>query len=200
MQNPAISRVMPRSPSASPRARAQPANLFPGGCVVPPTELARDAATAVPVSSVEQEYAWLTQRLRPGWKREVQSLVRDGARWFDVLRVRHADGTVRDYWFDVSAPFRAASGLDLELGEGRLRVQTTPPCTLPSAISACDIARGDWSSLPRVIGHTVGRAVLIALGILAAGERDPAKLIRYGLGSAVAIEVFAIIWASAHTE
>lgn len=71
------------------------------------------------------------------------------------------------------------------------------PCVLPSATSACELAAGDWRALPKAAVHTAGRSVLAAVGIFAAGERNPAKLAKYSLGVALAIEVFAITWARA---
>jgi hypothetical protein len=69
------------------------------------------------------------------------------------------------------------------------------PCVLPSATSACELAAGNWNALPKAALHTVGRAALAATGIALAGERNPAKLAKYSLGVALAIEAFAITWA-----
>lgn len=57
---------------------------------------------------------------------------------------------------------------------------------------------GDWNALPDAGLHTLGRSVLIASGLYAAGERDMQKLGRYAFGAAVAIECFALIWAACH--
>jgi hypothetical protein len=69
------------------------------------------------------------------------------------------------------------------------------PCVLPSATSACELASGDWRALPKAALHTAGRSALAAVGIFAAGERSPAKLAKYSVGVALAIEAFAISWA-----
>lgn len=75
-----------------------------------------------------------------------------------------------------------------------------PGCGLPSGDSACKLMSGDWSVLPTVAVHTLLRAGLIAAGIAAAGERDPKKLAKYGIGAALAIESFALVWASMHQQ
>lgn len=54
---------------------------------------------------------------------------------------------------------------------------------------------GDLSAIPSAAFHTVGRALLIGVGLSAAGEKDPQKLQRYALGAALAIELFALCWA-----
>ena len=71
----------------------------------------------------------------------------------------------------------------------------TAPCTLPSASSACDVARGVPGAIPRAALHTAGRAVLIGAGIALAGERDIRRIARYSVGAALTIEAFAITWA-----
>ena len=78
-----------------------------------------------------------------------------------------------------------------------VRGEDMHPCVLPSATSACELAAGDWRALPKAALHTAGRSVLAATGIFLAGERNPAKLAKYSLGVALAIEAFAITWARA---
>jgi hypothetical protein len=76
-----------------------------------------------------------------------------------------------------------------------VRGEDMHPCVLPSATSACELASGDWRALPKAALHTAGRSALAAVGIFAAGERSPAKLAKYSVGVALAIEAFAISWA-----
>ena len=64
---------------------------------------------------------------------------------------------------------------------------------LPSATAAKDFVRGDMSALPRVIGWTLMRAVLIGAGIALAGERK--HLVRYAVAGAGLIEVWILGWA-----
>ena len=74
-------------------------------------------------------------------------------------------------------------------------------CTLPSATSACRLVSGDMSALPAAVLHTAGRAALIGVGMYAsgrvAGMRPTARDVGvYAVGSALAIEVFALAWAA----
>lgn len=71
-------------------------------------------------------------------------------------------------------------------------------CSLPSADSACALVNGDIGALPEVVFHTALRGALIATGVYAAGERRPATALRYGIGGALAIEVFVLGWTAAH--
>jgi hypothetical protein len=67
---------------------------------------------------------------------------------------------------------------------------------LPSGQAAFDLVAGDPAALPRVLGFTAARAGLIALGLLAFGEKDSREhLIRHSIGGACGIEVFVLAWA-----
>jgi hypothetical protein len=72
-------------------------------------------------------------------------------------------------------------------------MNTLPGCVLPSATSACELAHGVPGALPRVVLHTLGRALLIGTGLFLAGERK--RVVRYSFAVALAIEAFAISWA-----
>ena len=178
--------------------RASSSGALPGGCFPPSPGSSFDAA--VEVQSVEQEYRWISSRLLAGWVRTRQSLVERGGRVYDVLDVRDAAGAERSYYFDVTSVIRPSGRLMIDVSDNQVTVEDTAQkaCTLPSADSACRLMSGDMSALPAAAFHTVGRAALIAVGIAAAGERDPRKLARYGLGAALAIEVFALTWAGFH--
>lgn len=66
-----------------------------------------------------------------------------------------------------------------------------PTCdTLPSAESAAQLARGDIKALPRVFVHTAGRAALIGVGLILAGQRE--HVFRNALAGSIAIEVFVL--------
>ena len=78
------------------------------------------------------------------------------------------------------------------------RPSAVAPCVLPSSASACDVVAGVPGAIPRAALHTAGRAVLIAAGVWVAGERDWGKLAKYGVGGALAVEVFALSWAWTH--
>lgn len=69
-----------------------------------------------------------------------------------------------------------------------------PGCVLPSATSACELVNGVPGAAPRVVLHTLGRALLIDTGLYVAGERK--QLVRYSLAVALAIEAFALGWAA----
>ena len=136
-----------------------------------------------------------------GWEVVAQELVSRGGRSYDVLQLRWRDGSVGRIYFDVTdavGPMgvRPAAGFQVGVEDGKLSVTQGPQCTLPSADSACRLMSGDLSALPSAAFHTLGRAALIAVGIYAAGERDPGKLARYSVGAAVAIEAFALAWAA----
>lgn len=206
-------------PAGCPCARSTTSpgeHVAPGGAVsVPPTRI----EYALPVNSVSDESLWLDANLQHGWRVESQALVPHDGRLYDALHVRRVDGSVADYYFDVTSIFRGylsplvtgqsgassqtrpAGNLTVEVGQDGI-VATgscqTPACTLPSATSACDLMGGDIKALPRAAFHTLGRALLISVGVYAAGERDASKLAKYSLGAALAIEAFALAWAAAH--
>jgi hypothetical protein len=69
-----------------------------------------------------------------------------------------------------------------------------PAPPLPSQSSASALVRGDVTALPTVLLHLLGRGVIIGAGIAAVGgERDPKKLVTYGLGGSIAVELFVLI-------
>jgi hypothetical protein len=74
---------------------------------------------------------------------------------------------------------------------------TCPPCvTLPSAQAASQMIRGEPGGWPGVVGSTLFRAGLIALGLWAVGERK--NVFRNSLAGACSVELFVIAWAAAH--
>lgn len=198
-------------PLAMPRRAAYPQDA---GCGCAPPAAARPAppspgssfASAVAVRSVEAEYEWLSSSAPAGWSATRQELVSRDGRSYDVVHVRWPDGRQAAYHFDVTdllgaqrSYAAAAAGLEIDAADGSLTVRSgRPPCTLPSADSACRLMGGDLSALPTAALHTAGRALIISVGIFAAGERDPKALARYSLGAALAIEAFALAWAAAH--
>lgn len=184
---------------------------------------------AVRAQDLAAEGEWLGRNLQPGWHLAAQQVVESGGRLLDVLRVRHANGVERDYYFDVTpivarvmeqarqrpaghlgeAPaalsVKVDAGAEASVEEGSFCDPSLPACrnpggqkscTLPSGDSACDLMSGNIDALPRVIFHTVGRSALIGIGIYLAGERDWTKIAKYGLGAALAIEVFALGWTA----
>jgi len=57
---------------------------------------------------IAAEYAWLAQHLGQrgkAWELEIQALMQHDGRYMDCLKVKLRDGTVRDYYFDISAFF-----------------------------------------------------------------------------------------------
>lgn len=85
------------------------------------------------------------------------------------------------------------------VGFGLADEPVTPPgcpvCpALPSGTSAFKLVQGDPAGIPGVIGHTVGRATLIGVGLALAGERK--HLVRNAIGGALAIEAFVLVWAA----
>lgn len=70
---------------------------------------------------------------------------------------------------------------------------------LPSSDSARDLILGQTDdAIIRVIAHAAGRSVLCGVGCYAAGLRGN-DLFRAAIGSALAIEVFALTWFWAQT-
>jgi hypothetical protein len=57
-------------------------------------------------NTVADEYSWLTERFG-SYRRDMQSLVQLGDRWFDVLDIVLADATPVRVWFDITAMFQA---------------------------------------------------------------------------------------------
>ena len=65
---------------------------------------------------------------------------------------------------------------------------------LPSSRSALAFVRGEDGATASVIGHTLGRAALIGVGLAIAGERE--HLVRNSLMGAMAIESFVLLWTN----
>lgn len=63
--------------------------------------------------------------------------------------------------------------------------------SLPSVKSAEDFLLGKPGGLQKAVVSTLGRSLLIAVGMFAVGERK--HLVRNALGGAVAIEAF-VLW------
>lgn len=70
-----------------------------------------------------------------------------------------------------------------------------PVCpALPSGTSAYRLMSGDPSGLVGVVGHTLGRSVLVGTGMAVAGERK--HLVRNAVAGALGIEAFVLMWAA----
>lgn len=71
----------------------------------------------------------------------------------------------------------------------------TPPAppALPSGTSAYRLVTGDPGGLAGVIGHTLGRSILVGTGMAVAGERR--HLVRNAVAGALGIEAFVFMWA-----
>jgi len=68
------------------------------------------------------------------------------------------------------------------------------PVPLPSQSSARALVQGDFSALPMVALHLVGRAAIIGAGLaLIPAARKPSVLIGGSLLGAAAIEIFVLI-------
>ena len=71
---------------------------------------------------------------------------------------------------------------------------TPPVCpALPSGTSAVRLIQGDPSGIVGVVGHTLGRSVLVGVGMAIAGERK--HLVRNAVAGALGIEAFVLCWA-----
>ena len=69
-----------------------------------------------------------------------------------------------------------------------------PATPLPSQSSAAALVSGDFTALPTVALHVVGRAALIAGGMaLLTGERDPKRLVGGSVAGSAMIELFVLI-------
>lgn len=72
---------------------------------------------------------------------------------------------------------------------------TSPACpALPSGTSAYRLMSGDPEGLLGVVGHTIGRSVLVGTGMAIAGERK--HLVRNAVAGALGIEAFVLVWAA----
>lgn len=70
---------------------------------------------------------------------------------------------------------------------------------LPSSDSARDLVAGDWTAVPRVLGHMGGRAALMTPGMALAGIRGK-HLVLGALGASLSIELFALAWFAIQDE
>jgi hypothetical protein len=72
----------------------------------------------------------------------------------------------------------------------------TPPAypALPSGTSAYRLMTGDPMGIVGVVGHTLGRSVLVGTGMAVAGERK--HLVRNAVAGALGIEAFVLAWAA----
>ena len=70
---------------------------------------------------------------------------------------------------------------------------------LPSGESASDVIEGVPGSGIRLVGHFLGRAVLLALGLAAVGLRDK-ELVKASLAGSAAIEFFVLGYAAVNRE
>jgi hypothetical protein len=72
---------------------------------------------------------------------------------------------------------------------------------LPSQASANDVVNGVPGSVPRAVGHYLGRAAIVGLGIyLFAGERRWGRAAVEGLAGSAAIEAFVLAWCWFHKD
>lgn len=71
--------------------------------------------------------------------------------------------------------------------------------SLPSGESASDFVEGKDGATVRLIGHLLGRAVLLGVGLAVAGARDK-DLVKYSLAGAAAIELFVLGYAWINKE
>ena len=75
----------------------------------------------------------------------------------------------------------------------RRRLRANGTCgSLPSSSAAVSLLRGEPGGLTKVVLSTAARAVLVGIGLYCAGER--ARLVRYSVAGAMAIEAFVLIW------
>lgn len=72
-------------------------------------------------------------------------------------------------------------------------LQTQPGTPLPSQSSAAALVAGDWSALPTVALHLVGRAAIIGVAMAICGERDPHRFVRNSLAGSAGIELFVLL-------
>lgn len=70
---------------------------------------------------------------------------------------------------------------------------STGPLELPSASSAKALVEGEPGALPRVLMHMLGRALLVGVGVWAAGGGE--KTPQLALGGSMAIEAFVLYYA-----
>lgn len=87
------------APTAPPPAAAPPPQSSPARAGMPD---GRDAANAIKVDSVDEEYAILRRlRLKP----QMQSLMIVDGRPYDRIRVVDRRGKKREIWFDIGSFF-----------------------------------------------------------------------------------------------
>lgn len=84
-------------------------------------------------------------------------------------------------------------------GQAPSLVCPTRACpTLPSSETAYMVAKGQPGGWPRLIRDVIVRGALIGGGMYVAGARE--NVLRYALGGAIAIEVFAVGWVATQTK
>lgn len=88
---------------------------------------------------------------------------------------------------------------DSSLGVPETEMFQSLGVSLPSGESASDFVEGKRGSAVRLVGHLLGRAVLLGAGLAVAGARDK-DLVKYSLAGATAIEVFVLLYAWANKE
>lgn len=88
---------------------------------------------------------------------------------------------------------------DSDLGLPETEMYQSLGVALPSGESASDFVEGVPGSGARLIGHYLGRSVLLALGLAAAGLRDR-DLVKASLAGSAAIEFFVLGYAWVHRE
>jgi hypothetical protein len=57
------------------------------------------------VDGVPKEYEWIERRFgrhNRDWKRMRQALMEHGNRWYGVIRIRLADGSIKEIHFDIT--------------------------------------------------------------------------------------------------
>lgn len=90
-------------PSAHKKKTSSEDNLDKNSAVLQPALMhdGSDYERAIPVSSVEQEYAWIEANF-PKAKRSTQELVSCREGLVDVLEIQLQDGSIRKVYFDIT--------------------------------------------------------------------------------------------------
>lgn len=70
-----------------------------------------------------------------------------------------------------------------------------PDYKLASGDVTGQLIEGDVSALPKVIGYTLLRSVLVGVGMAVAGMPIDRNWVKYSLAGGIGIEVFIILWA-----
>lgn len=88
---------------------------------------------------------------------------------------------------------------DSDLGVPETGMFQSLGVSLPSGESASDFVEGKEGATVRLVGHFLGRAVLLALGLAAVGLRDK-QLVKASLAGSAAIEAFVLGYAAVNRE